>query len=114
VVDARPARCPSRGELPEALETFCASSVCPTDLNLKEFDLRHLGPGNAAATLFKACPGTGMDEIPGTGSPWTHPFDVASDGRKIWEAHAADYVKATQRIYRAPKTPSVVVLPVVK
>jgi predicted acyl esterase len=32
----------------------------------------------------------------------------------IWEAHAADYVKATQRIYRAPKTPSAVVLPVVK
>jgi predicted acyl esterase len=31
----------------------------------------------------------------------------------IWEAHAADYVKATQRIYRAPKTASAVVLPVV-
>ncbi|MGD0872658.1 MAG: CocE/NonD family hydrolase C-terminal non-catalytic domain-containing protein [Bryobacteraceae bacterium] len=32
----------------------------------------------------------------------------------IWEAHAAGYVKATQRIYRVPKTPSAVVLPVVR
>jgi predicted acyl esterase len=32
----------------------------------------------------------------------------------IWEARATDYVKATQRIYRAPKTASAVVLPVVR
>jgi hypothetical protein len=32
----------------------------------------------------------------------------------IWEAHATDYVRATQRIYRAPRTASAVVLPVVK
>jgi putative CocE/NonD family hydrolase len=32
----------------------------------------------------------------------------------IWEAHATDYVKATQRIYRGAKTASAVVLPVVK
>ncbi len=32
----------------------------------------------------------------------------------IWEAHATDYVKATQRIYRGAKTASAVVLPVVR
>jgi putative CocE/NonD family hydrolase len=32
----------------------------------------------------------------------------------IFEAHAADYVKATQRIYHAAKSPSAVVLPVVR
>jgi len=32
----------------------------------------------------------------------------------IFEAHAADYVKATQRIYRGPGASSAVVLPVVK
>lgn len=31
----------------------------------------------------------------------------------IFEARAADYVKATQRIYRAARTPSAIVLPVV-
>ena len=32
----------------------------------------------------------------------------------IFEAHAEDYVKATQRIYRAPRQASAIVLPVVK
>jgi serine/threonine protein kinase len=59
-----------------------------TDLNLRGFDLRHLGPGHAAVTLFKACPGTGMVALPGTGSPWTHPFDVAPDGRFLFNCLA--------------------------
>ena len=32
----------------------------------------------------------------------------------IFEAHASDYIKATQRIYRTPQMPSAIVLPVAK
>ena len=32
----------------------------------------------------------------------------------IFEAHAEDYVKATQRIYRAPRQASAIVLPVIR
>jgi hypothetical protein len=32
----------------------------------------------------------------------------------IFEAHGEDYVKATQRIYRAPRQASAIVLPVVR
>jgi serine/threonine protein kinase len=59
------------------------------DLNLKQLDLRPPGPGRAAAaTLFKVCSGTGLNASPGTGTFWEHPFDVAPDGRFLFNCRA--------------------------
>src|ERR1017187_9675883 len=56
-------------------------------LNLKQLDLRPPGPGRAAAaTLFKVCSGTGLNARPGTGTFWEHPFDVAPDGRVLFNS----------------------------
>ena len=59
------------------------------DMNLKQVDMRNLGPtrGNGA-TLFKVCPGTGLNARPGIGAVWAHPYDVASDGRFLFNCRA--------------------------
>ena len=59
------------------------------DMNLNQVDMRNLGPtrGNGA-TLFKVCPGTGLNARPGIGAVWAHPYDVASDGRFLFNCRA--------------------------
>jgi Tol biopolymer transport system component len=60
------------------------------DNNLKQVDVRNLGRkrGNVA-TLFKVCPDTGLNSRPGIGAVWAHPYDVASDGRFLFDCMAA-------------------------
>jgi serine/threonine protein kinase/Tol biopolymer transport system component len=59
------------------------------DMNLKQVDMRNFGPtrGNGA-TLFKVCPGTGLHARAGVGAGWGHPYDVASDGRFLFNCRA--------------------------
>jgi serine/threonine protein kinase/Tol biopolymer transport system component len=56
------------------------------DMNLKQVDLRHPGPirSPGANTLFKVCPGTGLNALQGIGAVWEHPYDVAPDGRFLF------------------------------
>ena len=62
-------------------EVFYISS----DLNLKQFDMRHLEENRGTSkTVFKACPGTGLNAQPVTGAIWQHPYDVAPDGRFLF------------------------------
>ena len=45
------------------------------DMNLKQFDMRNLGPNRGnGATLFKVCPGTGLNARPGIGAVWESPI----------------------------------------
>jgi hypothetical protein len=59
------------------------------DMNLKQVDMRHLGPNRGTgATLFKVCPGTGLNARAGIGAAWAHPYDVTSDGRFLFNCRA--------------------------
>jgi Tol biopolymer transport system component len=59
------------------------------DMNLRQVDMRNLGSNRGSgAILFKVCPGTALNTPPGVGAVWAHPYDVASDGRFLFNCMA--------------------------
>jgi eukaryotic-like serine/threonine-protein kinase len=75
----------SGGDYPAWSRTGDELFYIASDLTLKSFDLSHPGPNRPTqTTLCKVCPATALPARPGNLNPWQHPYDVAADGRFLF------------------------------
>jgi Tol biopolymer transport system component len=76
------------GDYPAWSKTEDVLYYLSLDFQLREFDLRHPTPRRASMTLFRACSPTAVNSKPGVGASWHHPYDIAPDGRFLFNCYS--------------------------